>query len=51
MLNRFFAVLYVITFLLLSGCAGRMVCEWQSEDDQIENIIKEVIEYEKAKNE
>lgn len=39
-------IMSIITLVtLLTGCStGRLVCEWQSEDEQLQEIVNEVLE-------
>lgn len=40
--------LLLVTTLALSGCSGRMVCEWESQDERFEALIEEVLNREKV---
>lgn len=33
----------IITIMVLGGCSGQMVCEWQTETEQFEELIREAI--------
>lgn len=49
-LRRFAAIcVFCLSLAVVSGCAGRMVCEWQTEDEQLEAIVEKVIEQKKEK--
>ncbi len=34
---------FLTTILLLSGCSGQLICEWQTEDEQITELINAVL--------
>ena len=33
----------LLTFLMLAGCSGQLVCQWQTEDEQMQKLIQETI--------
>ena len=44
-------LLTLIFVLALSGCAsGRMICEWETQDERFEKLIEGVLQHEKATN-
>ncbi len=34
----------ILLATLLSGCSGQIVCEWQTENEQFEELIEKTIE-------
>ena len=34
----------LVSFIALSGCAGRMICEWESQDERFEKLAEKVVE-------
>ncbi len=35
--------LIILSILLLNGCAGKLVCEWQSQSEQFERVLEKYI--------
>lgn len=37
-------IFVVLAAGLLSGCSGRLVCQWETEDERFQELIRQTIE-------
>ena len=44
-------VIGLLLVLMMSGCSGRLVCEYESEDERFEKLIRKTLENENGSNE
>lgn len=43
MVPKKYHALLIVFALLLAACSGRLICEYQTEDEQFQELIKETI--------